>query len=71
VKHWVPELVRVPEEFLHTPWRMPTHLQQQVGCLIGEDYPEPIVNLFESAKENEQRFGKSRRCEDARQKMLW
>jgi deoxyribodipyrimidine photo-lyase len=71
LKQWVPELGAVPEEFIHTPWRMPTDLQQQVGCRIGQDYPEPMVHLFESAKEIEQSFGKTLRRKDVRQKMLW
>ncbi len=44
VRHWVPELSRVPDAFIHTPWKMPTNMQTQVGCVIGKNYPAPIVD---------------------------
>lgn len=44
VRRWVPELARVPEEFIHTPWLMPADLQNAIGCRIGVHYPAPIVD---------------------------
>jgi deoxyribodipyrimidine photo-lyase len=44
VRAHVPELRGVPEEFLATPWTMPLDLQQQIGCVIGVDYPKPIID---------------------------
>jgi deoxyribodipyrimidine photo-lyase len=44
VREYVPELRGVPDEHLAEPWRMPLELQQQVGCVIGRDYPHPIVD---------------------------
>lgn len=44
IRRWVPELARVPDEHLPEPHRMPPLLQMMVGCRIGEDYPEPIVD---------------------------
>jgi deoxyribodipyrimidine photo-lyase len=43
VRAWVPELHRVPDEFVHEPWRMPAAAQRDAQCLIGRDYPAPIV----------------------------
>jgi deoxyribodipyrimidine photo-lyase len=40
----VPELRPVPERYLAEPWTMPVEAQREVGCVIGEDYPEPIVD---------------------------
>ena len=45
IRQWLPQLRRVPDSWLHTPWLMPTSLQQQYGCVIECDYPSPIVNL--------------------------
>lgn len=44
VRRWVPELGRVPERYVHAPWEMPAELQRQAGCVIGVDYPAPIVD---------------------------
>jgi deoxyribodipyrimidine photo-lyase len=30
-------------KFIHTPWKMPPSMQQEIGCVIGQDYPAPIV----------------------------
>jgi deoxyribodipyrimidine photo-lyase len=44
VRRWLPELARVPEQFLHEPWKMPLTTQKQAGCVLGRDYPAPIVD---------------------------
>lgn len=44
IRHWVPELGNVPKKYIHEPVNMPESLQQEVGCIIGKDYPAPIVN---------------------------
>jgi len=44
VRRYVPELRSVPTEHLAEPWAMPLQLQRQVGCVIGGDYPAPVVD---------------------------
>jgi deoxyribodipyrimidine photo-lyase len=44
VRRWLPELARVSDKFIHQPWKMPLELQKQAGCVIGQDYPAPIVD---------------------------
>lgn len=36
---WLPELAEVPKEYVHEPARMPLALQEQLGVIVGEDYP--------------------------------
>ena len=44
VRRWVPELRRVPDEYIHQPWSMPLPVQRLAGCRIGADYPAPLVD---------------------------
>jgi deoxyribodipyrimidine photo-lyase len=44
VKRWVPELARVPEKYIHTPWQMPREIALAARVEIGKDYPAPIVD---------------------------
>jgi len=48
VRRWVPELAAVPDEYIHTPWKMPTELQRSSGLTTGREYPAPIVDHGES-----------------------
>ena len=44
IRHWVPELARVPLPYLAEPWKMDATIERMSGCVIGRDYPAPIVN---------------------------
>jgi deoxyribodipyrimidine photo-lyase len=48
VRRWVPELSRVPTEFLHEPWAAPSAVLAIAGVKLGVDYPQPIVNHGEA-----------------------
>jgi deoxyribodipyrimidine photo-lyase len=43
LRRWLPELARVSDKFIHAPWEMPLAEQRRSGCLIGADYPAPLV----------------------------
>lgn len=44
VRRWIPELEGVPRLFVHEPWRMSDETQRASGCVIGRDYPAPIIH---------------------------
>ena len=51
VRRYVPELCDVPDDHLREPWLMPREVQESCGCVIGEDYPEPIVDRREARED--------------------
>ena len=50
IKKWVPELRMVPTEFIHEPWKMPPLEQELLNFRIGEDYPQPLIDIKKSGQ---------------------
>ena len=48
IRQFVPELAAVPDTYIHEPAKLPPLLQKSSGCIIGKDYPYPIVNHKEA-----------------------
>ncbi|MEM6426924.1 MAG: DASH family cryptochrome, partial [Cyanobacteria bacterium P01_D01_bin.128] len=53
VKHWLPELAKVPAKKVHQPWTLDSMEQKRFEVQIGVDYPAPVVDLNKSVKANE------------------
>lgn len=53
IKHWLPELSSLPTNKIHQPWNLLPIEQKRFGVHLGVDYPNPVVDLFTSAKANE------------------
>jgi len=50
VRRWIPALERVPTDFIFEPWRMPDNLQRKYGCVLGRDYPLPVIDVIAAAE---------------------
>ena len=56
IKHWIPQLKHYPKKYIYEPWTAPKELQKQCGCVIGKDYPMPMVDHKKVSKENMDRM---------------
>lgn len=44
IRKYIPQLKRMPVKYIYEPWKAPVTVQRAAGCLIGKDYPFPIVD---------------------------
>lgn len=44
IRKYVPELAKCNDKEIHEPWKMPSPRQNELKIIIGESYPEPIVD---------------------------
>lgn len=44
VRRWVPELGKLPNEWVHKPWQAPPAILERAQITLGQTYPVPIVD---------------------------
>ncbi|MBR9865595.1 MAG: deoxyribodipyrimidine photo-lyase [Oceanospirillales bacterium] len=57
VRHYLPELARLPSRYIHTPWEAPESVLSEAGVILGQTYPHPILDLKETRREALDAFG--------------
>ncbi len=45
VRRFIPELESLPNKYLHSPWLAPQSVLNSSGVILGQTYPEPVVDL--------------------------
>ena len=50
IKKYLPKLKNMPKEYIHAPWLAPSKVQKEAECIIGEDYPKPVVDMCTQGK---------------------
>ena len=56
VRRYVRELKHVPDDYIREPWTMPARVQREVGCVLGADYPKPIVDHADARRRALERY---------------
>lgn len=45
MRQWLPELARMPTEWIHHPWDAPLNVVRCAGVDLGVNYPKPIIDI--------------------------
>ncbi|XP_074648763.1 cryptochrome-1-like [Tubulanus polymorphus] len=56
VRTYLPVLKNMPSKYIYEPWMAPIQVQKTAKCIIGKDYPYPMVNHADVSKINTERL---------------
>lgn len=56
IRRYLPVLKNFPTRYIHEPWNAPESVQRAARCIIGKDYPLPMVNHAIASRANMERI---------------
>jgi len=56
IKHYLPQLARLTAKEVHAPWLVCLKRQKEAGCVVGVDYPQPVVDHVRARAKTLQRY---------------
>merc|ERR1719273_629331 len=63
VRKWIPVLSKLPDQFVHCPWKCPASILSKCGLVIGKNYPERIIQNLDMAREGSLQEVATLRCQ--------
>ena len=55
-RHYLPVLKYIPTQYIYEPWTAPESVQKAAKCIIGKDYPVPMVDHTHVSRINMERM---------------
>lgn len=59
IRHFLPVLKDIPKQYIYEPWTAPISIQTEAKCIIGKDYPKPVVSHDTASKECKRKLGEA------------
>lgn len=56
IRRYIPKLRDYPNRYIHEPWNAPEAVQKAANCIVGVDYPKPILNHAQCSRLNIERM---------------
>nr|VAX54216.1 cryptochrome circadian regulator 2 [Squalius aradensis] len=56
IRRYIPKLKDYPNRYIYEPWNAPESVQKAANCIVGVDYPKPMINHAESSRLNIERM---------------
>lgn len=55
-RRYIPILKDYPNRYIYEPWNAPESIQKAANCVVGVDYPKPMINHAEGSRLNIERM---------------
>ena len=63
IRKFIPEIANLPNKYIFNPWEAPKDVLEKANVRLGENYPNPIIDLKSSREEALLAFSKLKTLE--------